>query len=94
MIKIPKITDSLKQEYKKDTFNRVKTFFESVISDTHYSKIIAYLSTNGTLDDTKIENLLLGEIECLRSAIQEIGQITDDNVKNAFGYPSASSIRI
>lgn len=86
MIKIPKITDSLKQEYKKDTFNRVKTFFESVISDTHYSKIIAYLSTNGKLDDTKIENLLLGEIECLRSAIQEIGQITDDNVKTAFGY--------
>ena len=86
MIKIPKITDSLKQEYKKDTFNRVKTFFESVISDTHYSKIIAYLSTNGTLDDTKIENLLLGEIEYLRDAIQEIGQITDDNVKTAFGY--------
>ena len=85
MIIIPKITDSLKQEYKEDTFKRVKTFLSSVVLDTHYGKIITYLSTNGILDDTKIENLLLGEIECLRSAIQEIGQITDDNVKNAFG---------
>lgn len=84
MIKIPKITDSLKQEYKKDTFKKIKTFFEAVVSDTHYSKIIAYLSTNGTLDDAKIENLLLGEIDSLKSAIQEIGQITDDNVTKEF----------
>ena len=86
MIKIPKITDSLKKEYRKDTFKRFKTFLGSVVSDTSYSKIIAYLSTNGTLDDVKIENLLLGEVECLRDAIQKIGQITDDNVKTAFGY--------
>ena len=84
MIIIPKISDSLRREYKKDTFKRVKTFLSSVVSDTHYSKIIAYLSTNGTLDDTKIENLLLGEIDSLRSSIQEIGQITDDNVTIEF----------
>ena len=85
MIKIPEINDTLKIEYKKDTFKSLKNFLVTVASDADYTKIITFLSTNGELDDKKIESMLLGDIYYLRSAIQQIGQITDGRIKEKFG---------
>ena len=84
MIKIHNISESLKEEYKKDGIKQLKDFLVTVSSNPKYKKIITFLSTNGALDDDKIEKLLLGDIIYLRTAIQNIGRITDDDVKGEF----------
>lgn len=84
MIKLHKISESLKKEYEKDTFVKLKGLLESKICNVAYSKIIAYLSTDGILDDGKIKDMLLGDITYLLDAIKNIGQIDNKDVRKEF----------
>lgn len=49
-------------------------------------KIVEYLSRDGCLDETKIENLLLGDISQLKAAVDAIGQINSKDIKEGFEH--------
>ncbi len=84
MIKIPTISEDNSKKYLKDTFKRMKKFLESALHKPEYHQIINFLSTDDQLDDRKIKQLLIGNIEELMLVIQNIGKITSATVIQEF----------
>jgi len=84
MIKIPEIKKEDREAYEKDTFKRFKGFLETVLCNPKYNSIISYFSYNGQLDDSKIKQILTGNISVLKEAIKEIGILDNDEVVGEF----------
>lgn len=80
--KLKKHLEDLEKEQKKAQDSNLKDDEKLYYSECE--KITGYLSENGSLDDGKIENLLLGDISQLKAAIDAIGQIKSSKIKDGF----------
>lgn len=82
MIRLPEISVENTRKFYKDTYSRMRDMLLRVGGNTGFERIIRYCSTEGQLDDGKVERLLVGDISVLKDAIDQIGIIEDTDVKN------------
>ncbi len=83
MIKVPIISEELVHKYFNNQFASYKAELENIRGNIKYRKVVDYLSTGLTLDDKKIEKLLIGGIDELKSAISFIGEV-DEHEEEGF----------
>lgn len=83
--RLKKLTNCLKQLIEKrekvagtGVTNEEKRYCREV------DRIAGYLSVDGNLDDTKIEELLLGNITKLKDAVNQIGIVKSPDIKDTF----------
>ena len=78
MIKLPTISAENVRAFYKDVFKRIKELLAKNSENPRFERIVCYCSTDGRLDDSRIEQLVIGDIAILTDAISQIGTITEE----------------
>lgn len=75
MIKLKTIPKNIKDRFLKDNKSTYSALLYTLKKSTKYNKITDYFFNGLLLDDKKVEDVLIGDIDSLLNAIESIGKI-------------------
>lgn len=82
MIKLPRIDESLRIQYLRKQKKTFANLLNELNNSGTYPEITNYFFHAGTLDNAKVEDVLIGNVDCLIDAINSIGPI-DGNARSS-----------